>query len=158
MLVFFFLLSVTLHVSIQFNFADYIRRAYLLGDVILTDSDTVILSNIQYLRNVSSIIDQYSPRTIQNYVVCRFLMQLVDDMPRQFREIKRRFIKVVEGGSTEKLRKSTCATYVSSAMGFAVSKLYIKKYFDANARNQVSVIINSILIVLFHSLKVIANG
>ena len=149
--------SAVLHISIQFDFTDYIRRAYLLGDVVLDDSDPVTLDNLQYLRNVSLIINQYPSRTIQNYVIWRFMMQQADYMSRQLREIKKRFDKMLQGNIAEELQKSTCATFVSNVMGFAVSKLYIKKYFDENARNQVCRISSDSFISLFSSSKVIGN-
>ena len=149
--------SAVLHISIQFDFTDYIRRAYLLGDVVLDDSDPVTLDNLQYLRNVSLIINQYPSRTIQNYVIWRFMMQQADYMSRQLREIKKRFDKMLQGNIAEELQKSTCATFVSNVMGFAVSKLYIKKYFDENARNQVCRISSDLFISLFSSSKVIGN-
>jgi hypothetical protein len=37
-------------------------------------------------------------------------------------------------------RPITCAKYVNRNMEFAVSKLYIKKYFDKLARNEVCII------------------
>lgn len=153
----FLIFSIVLHVSIQFDFTDYIRRAYLLGDVTLSDSDVVIINNIQYLRNVSLIISGYSSRTVQNYMVWRFLMNLADDMPKQFREIKKQFNTKLQGSATQKSRKLTCATNVNSVMGLAVSKPYIKKYFDENARIQVCTIIYDTFTFSFPVLKVIGN-
>ena len=124
----------------------------------LSDSDPVTLYNLQYLRYVSSIINQYPSRTIQNYVIWRFMIAQAENMPRQFREMIKRFSKMLEGNTAEQLRTSTCATYAKTAMGLAISKLYIKKHFDENARNQVRTIIDDSSIVLFLSLKVLGNG
>ncbi|CAF4398586.1 unnamed protein product, partial [Adineta steineri] len=38
--------------------------------------------------------------------------------------------------TAEPPRTVICGSFVNSVMGFAVSKAYIKKYFDDNARNQ----------------------
>jgi predicted metalloendopeptidase len=98
----------------------------------------VTVTQLDFLRNVSLIIEQQPPRTVQNYMVWRFMMKRVRYMPKRFRAIKQTFDRVFEGIRTEPSRSITCAIYVNGNMGFAVSKLYINKYFDKNARNQVS--------------------
>lgn len=103
----------------------------------LVDSDIVSVSELDFLRNASAIINQHSSRTIQNYMVWRFLMSQADILPRQFRAIKQQFDQLFQGVSTEKARPILCASDVKSMMGLAVSKLYIQKYFDENARTQV---------------------
>ena len=122
--------------SVQFNFTDYLRRVYLLGNVNLVHTDIVIVSELEVLRNVSMIIDQQSPRTVQNYLVWRFMMSQMDYMPKRFRLIKQQFNRVFQGVSAEKSRSITCAAYVTRNMGLPVAKLYIAKYFDEKARQQ----------------------
>ncbi len=87
------------------------------------------------------IIDRQSPRTIQNYLLWRFMMSQVDYMPKRFRTIKQQFNKVFQGINTEQSRPIKCATYVNRNMGFAVSKLYINKHFDENSRKEVTKLI-----------------
>ena len=77
-------------------------------------------------------------RTVQNYFVWRFMMNRAGNMPRRYRAIREQFLRVFRGTSAERARSITCGGYVNANMGFAVSKLYIKKYFDENARNEVA--------------------
>jgi membrane metallo-endopeptidase-like protein 1 len=95
------------------------------------------MNEIDFVSNVPLIINQQSPRTLQNYIVWRFMMGQIDYMPQKFRTIKKEFNKIFREISTERPRTITCATYVNDNMGFAVSKLYISKYIDKDARNQV---------------------
>ena len=95
------------------------------------------MREIEYLRNVSLIIDQYSPRTIQNYIIWRFMMKQIDLMPRRLRMIKEEFDRIFQGSTTQRSRPITCGIYVNDNMGLAISKLYIGMYFDKNALNQV---------------------
>ncbi|CAF2512910.1 unnamed protein product [Rotaria sp. Silwood2] len=123
----------------SFDFTDYLRRAYLLGNVTLLDSDIVFVHELEYLLNVSAIVIQTSPRILQNYMIWRFIMNRVSNMPQQYRIFRDRFERVLRGTSAESPRTILCGAYVNSNMGFAVSKLYLKRYFDANARNQVRI-------------------
>ncbi|CAF1121062.1 unnamed protein product [Rotaria sp. Silwood1] len=136
-------LELTLNTT-SFNFTDYLRKAYLLGNVTLLDTDIVFVRELEYLLNVSSIVNQTSPRTLQNYMIWRFIMNRVSNMPQQYRIFRDRFERVVRGTSAEPPRTILCGQYVNGNMGFAVSKLYIKRYFDSNARNQSFDMINNI--------------
>jgi predicted metalloendopeptidase len=109
----------------------------MLANVTLMDTDIVFISEIDFLRNASFIINQQSPRTLQNYIVWSFMMSQIDNMPQRFRTIKQQFNKIFREITTERSRTITCATYVNENMGFAVSKLYVNKYIDKDARNQV---------------------
>ena len=69
------------------------------------------VTELEFLRNVSLIVDQQSPRTVQNYIVWRFIMTQVKYMPKQFRAIKQVFNEVYKGISTESSRTTACAVY-----------------------------------------------
>jgi predicted metalloendopeptidase len=99
--------------------------------------DTVAVSELEFLNDASSIIDETSARILQNYFVWRFMMDQAGNMPRHIRSIKDQFNRVFQGTSAEQPRTIQCGVYVNNNMGMVVSKLYIKNYFDENARNQV---------------------
>ena len=103
----------------------------------MIDADNVFITEIDFLRNVSLIIEQQSARTLQNYVIWRFLMSEIDQMPKRFRNIKQEFAKIFREMTSERARSITCIDYVNENMGFALSKLYINKYMDNNARSEV---------------------
>ncbi|UJR11165.1 hypothetical protein I4U23_015346 [Adineta vaga] len=127
-----------------FNFDDYVRHAYLLGDITLDGTEIVSVSEIDYLLNVSSILEQTPARTLQNYIVWRFMMNRAANMPQYIRILRERFERVFRGTKAEQPRTITCGSYVNGNMGFAVSKLYIKEYFDEHARKESLEMINNI--------------
>ncbi|CAF3477996.1 unnamed protein product [Rotaria socialis] len=136
--------SLTDLLKTSFDFSTYLRSAYAWSGVTLDDSDVVTVHELEYLNNVSSIIDQTSARLLQNYIVWRFMMHRVDNMPKRFRSIKENFQHIFRGTTSDVSRKIICGNFVNGNMGFAVSALYIKKYFDDNARIQSSEMIGNI--------------
>jgi membrane metallo-endopeptidase-like protein 1 len=108
-----------------------------LANITLVDTDIITVSELEYLRNVSLIINQQSARTLQNYMVWRFIMYQASNMPQRFRTIKQQFDRVFQGTNTQKSRAISCGVDVNNIMGFAVAKLYIDENFDQNARNEV---------------------
>ncbi|CAF4540229.1 unnamed protein product [Rotaria sp. Silwood1] len=118
------------------DFSNYIRRVYELVNVTLNDTDLVIVGEIEYLRNVSKLITQYSSRTVRNYFIWSFMMKIIDYMPKRYRATKQQFTQILEGAVAEVPRSLTCSSNVNSLMGFALSRLYVPKYFDEKARNE----------------------
>ncbi|UJR31747.1 hypothetical protein I4U23_019225 [Adineta vaga] len=120
----------------SFDFTNYVRQIYLLANVTLLDHDNISISEGEFLRNASLTIAKESPRVLQNYFIWRFMMNRAANMPKRYRSIREQFDRTLRGTSAERARSITCGAYVNNNMGFAVAKLYIKKYFDENARNQ----------------------
>ncbi|CAF3718768.1 unnamed protein product [Adineta steineri] len=135
-------LSTILNTTFDFN--EYITRAYMLGNVTLFGTDIVSISELDFLRNVSLLVEQTQPRIVQNYVIWRFMMNRVANLPQHLRILRERFIRVIGGTTAEPPRTITCGNFVNGNMGFAVSKLYIKKYFDETARSESLEMINNI--------------
>jgi predicted metalloendopeptidase len=107
-----------------------------MANVTLYGNDTISVNELEYLRQASNIIEQTSPYIIQNYFIWRFLMARMSSMPKTYRTIRERFNQIFHGTSAEEARSSICGNYVNFNMGFAVSKIFIEKYFDATARNE----------------------
>ncbi|CAF4828363.1 unnamed protein product, partial [Rotaria sp. Silwood2] len=120
----------------RFGFTNYLRHIYFLSNVPLNDNDVVSVSELEFLRNASSIIDSTSPRVLQNYIVWRFIMSRISNMPKRYRALRDSFDEAFRGTVAQRPRSITCGNYINNNMGFALSKIYIKQYFDENARNQ----------------------
>jgi predicted metalloendopeptidase len=99
--------------------------------------DTVTVSQLDVLNNVSSIISATPPRVVQNYFLWHFMMDQAGNMPRAYRVLKQEFDRYFEDTHDGPPRPVKCAFYVNNNMAFVVSKLYIKSYFNDSARNQV---------------------
>jgi predicted metalloendopeptidase len=108
--------------------------------------DIVAVSELDFLINASSIINETSPRVLQNYFIWRFMMDQAGNMPRSIRSTREQFDRAFQGTSAEQPRTIKCGDYVNNNMGMVVSKLYIKNYFDEMARNQVIHMIGFIFI------------
>ncbi|CAF1080903.1 unnamed protein product, partial [Rotaria sordida] len=144
-------LSQTFNTS--FDFTNYLRYIYFLSNVSLNDNDIVSVSEIEFLRNISSIIDTTSPRILQNYIVWCFIMNRVSNMPKRYRALRDPFDEAFQGTIAQRPRSITCGNYINNNMGFALSKIYIKQYFDENARNQSLEMINNIRSIFLDMLK-----
>jgi predicted metalloendopeptidase len=121
---------------------------YRLANVTLNDAETVLVYQIDYLNNLSLILNQYPARTIQNYFIMRFLWVLIGYMPKKYRAITQELVQALQGTITEKKRSITCNKFVNVVMGFAVSRPYLKKYFDDDARRQVRIVMHGMFFIM----------
>ncbi|CAF3300718.1 unnamed protein product [Rotaria socialis] len=128
--------NLTQMLNVNFNFTTYIQEMYASSNVPLNDSDVISVSELDFIRNVSAILDEASPRVMQNYIVWRFIMNRLSDLPKRIRNIREPFDEVFRGTIAQRPRSITCGNMVNNYMGFAVSKIYIKQYFDESARDQ----------------------
>jgi hypothetical protein len=135
-----FILLFTNSMFIQFDFSDYIRRLYLLGNVTLTDDDIVIVHRIDDIRSISTIIAQQSPTILQRYILEHFHTFLTFHLPKRFRTASENQEGTTSGIISPESRRIGCARYVNKNMEFAVSKLYIDKYYDKLGCNEVCII------------------
>lgn len=135
-----FLLTLPVPCLLQSDLIAHIRRLYRLANVTLTEDDIVVVNEFEAIRNISYLITQGSPRVLQNYMIWRFLIHRIPNMPKRFRMIFARLKKAALGINNEPSRMMTCVDHVNDNMGFAVSKLYLNRYYDRTARNEVYLI------------------
>jgi predicted metalloendopeptidase len=93
------------------------------------------VNNIENIRSISSILDQALPDTIQTYTIMNFLNAQAFHLPKVLRNAGSNSQAV--SPSNQRSRRVDCAVYVNKHMGFAVSKLYVDKYFNELALNEV---------------------
>lgn len=128
-------ISFILFDRIQFDFSDYIRRLYRSAGITLADDDTVVIGRISDIRSIAKILSQYPSKTIFTYMMARFLSTHHFHLSKSLRILaKDSFLTDL---SEDETRELACAKFVNKHMGYAVSKLYINKYFDKKARQEV---------------------
>ncbi|CAF4221820.1 unnamed protein product, partial [Rotaria magnacalcarata] len=65
--------NLTQMLNTSFDFTTYIQDMYASSNVPLNDNDVISVSELDFIRNVSAILDEASPRVMQNYIVWRFI-------------------------------------------------------------------------------------
>lgn len=71
----------------------------------------------------------------------------VNNLDDRFQEVKQKFYYILFGREQAPSRWKNCVTQVNSNMGMAVGSMFVKKYFDENSKNDVSVSRDNIEIV-----------
>uniref|UniRef100_A0A665TET8 Neprilysin n=1 Tax=Echeneis naucrates TaxID=173247 RepID=A0A665TET8_ECHNA len=98
-----------------------------------------LLSRDYYACNGPYAEHHSSPhRDLQNYMVWRFVMNMVVGLSRSYRDTRKPFRKALSGTTSEAAVWRQCALYVNSNMDNAVGRLYVQEAFSEKSKELVS--------------------
>jgi len=63
----------------------------------------------------------------------------VNNLDDRFQEVKQKFYYILFGREQAPSRWKNCVNQVNSNMGMAVGSMFVRKYFDENSKNDVSI-------------------
>ncbi|XP_052102932.1 membrane metallo-endopeptidase-like 1 [Mytilus californianus] len=124
----------------------YLRETFSMKgvEIELNDEDTVIIHDMNYTSKFNDFLDSYSPRTVANYVILRFLRNRWNNLPKRFTDLVLELSKLTDGRTVSKPRWQKCSSLVTSYIGLAVGRLFVKDNFAPDAKVEMSTMIKYI--------------
>ncbi|ERE82716.1 membrane metallo-endopeptidase-like 1-like protein [Cricetulus griseus] len=135
-----------------FNWTLFIQSVLSSVQIDLLPDEEVVVYGIPYLENLEDIIDIFSARTMQNYLVWRLVLDRISSLSQRFKEARVNYRKALYGTTVEEVRWRECVSYVNSNMESAVGSLYIKQAFSKNSKNMVRELIDKVRSVFVDTL------
>ncbi|XP_021015789.1 membrane metallo-endopeptidase-like 1 isoform X4 [Mus caroli] len=135
-----------------FNWTLFIQNVLSSVEVELFPDEEVVVYGIPYLENLEDIIDSYSARTMQNYLVWRLVLDRIGSLSQRFKEARVDYRKALYGTTVEEVRWRECVSYVNSNMESAVGSLYIKRAFSKDSKSTVRELIEKVRSVFVDNL------
>ncbi|KAB0399465.1 hypothetical protein E2I00_015774, partial [Balaenoptera physalus] len=120
-----------------FNWTLFIQSVLSSVKIKLLPDEEVVVYGIPYLQNLEDIIDVYSSRTMQNYLVWRLVLDRISSLSQRFKDARANYRKALYGTTVEEVRWRECVSYVNSNMESAVGSLYVKEAFPGDSKNMV---------------------
>ncbi|CAG2189549.1 MMEL1 [Mytilus edulis] len=125
-------------ISLKHNFSleGYLRETFSMKgvDIDLNDEDTVIIHDMNYTSQFIDFLDSYPPRTVANYVILRFLRNRLNNLPERFTDLILEISKLTDGRTVSRPRWQKCSSLVTSYIGLAVGRLFVKDNFAPDAK------------------------
>lgn len=130
----------------NFSFEGYLRETFSMKgvEIELNNEDTVIIQDMNYTSKFIDFLDSYSPRTVANYVILRFLRNRWNNLPERFTDLVLELSKLTDGRTISKPRWQKCSSLVTSYIGLAVGRLFVKDNFAPDAKVGMSTMIKYI--------------
>ncbi|VDD93410.1 unnamed protein product [Enterobius vermicularis] len=128
-----------------FNFKQNI--AYENGTKIVIEKSTdVVLYGEEFFVNFNTLMSQFPKRTVLNYLSWSwFFKNMLRDLPDPFAMAVLKFYRALSYMQIPKLRWHNCVTRINYLMQMATSSMYVKRYFDHEAKKQVEEMIELIM-------------
>ncbi|XP_061043157.1 membrane metallo-endopeptidase-like 1 [Eubalaena glacialis] len=135
-----------------FNWTLFIQSVLSSVKIELLPDEEVVVYGIPYLQNLEDIIDVYSSRTMQNYLVWRLVLDRISSLSQRFTDARANYRKALYGTTVEEVRWRECVSYVNSNMESAVGSLYVKEAFPGDSKKVVGELIDKLRAVFVETL------
>ncbi|XP_058530407.1 membrane metallo-endopeptidase-like 1 [Ochotona princeps] len=135
-----------------FNWTLFIQTVLSSVRIKLLPNEEVVVYGIPYLQNLEDIIDLFSPRTMQNYLVWRLVLDRVSSLSQRFKDARAKYRKALYGTTVEEVRWRECVSYVNSNMESAVGSLYVREAFPRDSKKRVRELIDKVRAVFVETL------
>ncbi|XP_004425563.1 PREDICTED: membrane metallo-endopeptidase-like 1 [Ceratotherium simum simum] len=136
-----------------FNWTVFIQSVLSSVKIKLLPDEEVVVYGIPYLQHLEDIIDIYSARTLQNYLVWRLVLDRISSLSQRFKDARANYRKALYGTTVEEVRWRECVSYVNSNMESAVGSLYVKEAFPGDSKNMVRELIDKVRAVFVETLN-----
>nr|XP_032643295.1 neprilysin isoform X2 [Chelonoidis abingdonii] len=128
----------------QFNWSEFINNIMSTVKINVENAEDVVVYAPEYLTKLKPILNKYTSRDIQNYMIWRYVMDLVNSLSRNYKDTTNAFRKALYGTTTETAVWRRCANYVNGNMENAVGRLYVEEAFSGNSKHVVQEMITQI--------------
>ncbi|XP_006871796.1 PREDICTED: membrane metallo-endopeptidase-like 1 [Chrysochloris asiatica] len=135
-----------------FNWTVFIQTVLASVRIKLQPNEEVVVYGIPYLKSLEDIIDAYSARTMQNYLIWRLVLDHISNLSQRFKDTRMNYRKALYGTTVEEARWRECVSYVNSNMENAVGSLYVREAFPRNSKKMVRKLIDKVRAVFVETL------
>uniref|UniRef100_A0A8K9V198 Neprilysin n=1 Tax=Oncorhynchus mykiss TaxID=8022 RepID=A0A8K9V198_ONCMY len=132
-----------------FDWSYFTRKIMGTVGITVPDTESVINYAPNYFRRFSRVVVS---RVLQNYMVWRFVMNMVVGLSRQYRDTRKAFRKALYGATTEAAVWRQCVIYVNNNMDNAVGRLYVEESFSGESKELMEEMISVIREVFISNL------
>uniref|UniRef100_A0A452GKE3 Neprilysin n=1 Tax=Gopherus agassizii TaxID=38772 RepID=A0A452GKE3_9SAUR len=136
----------------QFNWSEFINNIMSTVKINIENAEDVVVYAPEYLTKLKPILNKYTSRDIQNYMIWRYVMDLVNSLSRNYKDTRNAFRKALYGTTSETAVWRRCANYVNGNMENAVGRLYVEEAFSGDSKHVVQEMITQIREVFIRTL------
>ncbi len=108
------------------------------------DTDTVDIRQPAYFEKLNAMLGSLPLDDWKTYLKASSIAAYDQILSRPFEKASFEYTKALSGQSTEKTRAQVMAEAVDRQMGFALGKLYVKRYFGEDAKKRITELVNNL--------------
>ncbi|XP_077847993.1 endothelin-converting enzyme 2 isoform X9 [Macaca mulatta] len=109
--------------------------SFLLSPLELSDSEPVVVYGMDYLQQVSELINRTEPSILNNYLIWNLVQKTTSSLDRRFESAQEKLLETLYGTKKSCVpRWQTCISNTDDALGFALGSLFVKATFDRQSK------------------------
>ncbi|VDD93608.1 unnamed protein product [Enterobius vermicularis] len=102
----------------------------------LTNNTEVVICELEYLSDVSKLLNQTESRIVVNYLLWRIATFATKLLDSRYENIKQDFSRVMTGQQAKSPRWKDCAQTPTGLLPFAAGALYVREHFDSEDKKE----------------------
>lgn len=107
------------------------------------DTDKVIVGELKYYENFDQFVNEKNLPLIKDYLKLRLLSSSASSLDKRLDDIKFNFYsKYLQGQKEQRAMNKRALSLINGVVGEAFGKLYVKKYFPAEAKAEMETLID----------------
>ncbi|OWF55370.1 neprilysin-like [Mizuhopecten yessoensis] len=130
----------------KFVWKEYINNVFGMENINMhiQDDEPIIVEEPRYFDKLFVTLEQFSKRTVANYVIWSIMQNRIVNLPSRFDNMMTEYNKVLTGRVGSGPRWQKCTSYVNNNFGTAVGRLYVEEKFDEEAKSDMNLMIDGI--------------
>lgn len=114
------------------------------SNIHINEDELLYIKDPLFVSKISKLIVKTPKRVLANYQLWKVIYNLIDYLPRSFRNHKFNLYKAALGLQKEAKRDQVCFELLQATFETAVGAMYVKKYFDKKSKDRANEIIQYI--------------
>lgn len=107
-------------------------------------TDSIDISQLPYYAGLNTLLKSVPLENWKTYLKATTLRNYADDLSKPFVNASFEFTKVLSGQATQKSRSQIMTAKVDGLLGQALGQIYVKKYFNEDAKKRVLDLVNNL--------------
>lgn len=132
------------------NWVEY-ANSLLVENV--TEDEVVVVVSPAYMSNVTRLIETTTKRTLANYMIWRVAMSVLGMLDDRHRANWLEYIGAITGQAVDDPRWRICLSTTRAHFGNAIGSMYVRRYFDEDARKTALTLVKTIRTEFLEILK-----
>ncbi|XP_021570539.1 endothelin-converting enzyme 2 isoform X1 [Carlito syrichta] len=109
--------------------------SFLLSPLELGDLEPVVVYGMEYLQQVSELINRTDASVLNNYLIWNLVQKTTSSLDRRFESAQEKLLETLYGTKKSCVpRWQTCISNTDDALGFALGSLFVKATFDRQSK------------------------
>jgi len=107
---------------------------HLMHPHAINASEKIVSYSTPYFLRIGEIIESVDKRVLHNYVLWKYMLDLMPHLPSKFQKARTKFRAVLLGVLIDRNRWSRCVEWTNKKLGMAVGSLYIRDHFKHDSK------------------------